>query len=332
MKRNSFLSVFLLILIVLAGCSSVEVKAPEPVSVYVPEPTVVIAEEVPEVFERVYDLDGYELTISASEDEVVVSYPSFIPSEVISTVSEAVVSDFRILEKATVKQESVGSIVLTGLTLEDVKNLTVFLDYRLEDYILLASDPSYSSPADLTVLEDLSVVYTVSTEAGDLVLAFGSDFIQAGFPEKLAEDEKQFLVSYLSDALNLSFDDEYKAVLEERLPLSEILAVVSVLDSEAAEYASTITVASEPVIEVIIVPEAIPEAEPEPEAPSPVPVAEAVSKAIESAKQIAEESVESVGTWFSANPMIVILGVVGFCILLGVLYYFTVHRLKNRKK
>lgn len=329
MRRNSILSLILLILIVLVGCSSVEVKAPEPVPVHVPEPTVVIAEKMPEVFERVYDVDGYELTISASEEEVIVSYPSFIPSEVIRTVSDAIVSDFRILEKATVKQESVGSIVLTGLTLEDVKNLTVFLDYRLEDYILLASDPSYSSPADLTVLEDLSVVYTVSTEAGDLVLAFGSDFIQAGFPEQLSEDEKQFLVSYLSDALNLSFDDEYKAVLEEKLPLSEILAVVSVLDSEAAEYASTITVASEPVIEEIIV--AVPEPEPEPE-PAPVPVAEAVSKAIESAKQIAEESVEEVGTWFSANPMIVILGVVGFCILLGVLYYFTVHRLKNKKK
>ncbi len=329
MKRNSILSVFLLILIVFVGCSSVEVKAPEPVSVPVSEPTAVIVEEVPEVFERVYEMDGYVLKISASEDEVVVSYPSIILSEVIRTVSDAIVSDFRILEKATVKQETEGSVVLTGLTLEDVKNLTVFLDYRLGDYILLASDSSYSATTNLTVLEDLSVVYTISTEAGNLSLTFGSDFIRAGFPEQLSEDEKQFLVSYLSDALNLSFDDENKAALEQRLSLSEILSAVSAFDAEAAEYASTITVASEPVIEEVIV--SVPEPEPEPES-APVPVAEAVSKAIESAKQIAEESVEEVGTWFSANPMIVILSVVGFCILLGVLYYFTVHRLKNKKK
>ncbi len=323
MKRNSILALFLFVMMVLVGCSTTDVKTTEVIPVPVREPEVVSVQAVEpkieeEVFEWTYDKDGISLKISATEEKVVVSYPPSFPVD-------SLVSDFSILEKATVDFEGENA-VLTGLSLDEVKSLAAFLDFKINDYISLAKDPSYNPATNLSISED-SATYTVSTAAGGMVLSLSDGLLKITLPENMAEEEKAFLLSYLSETLNISFDEDGKVVIDEVPSLTEIIALVSSFDKDAAEYAETIVILPEVVEEQVV------EAKTETVAEvKTVPVAEAVSKAIESARQIAEESVEKTGTWFSSNPLIVILSVVGLCILLGVLYYFTVHRLKNKKK
>ncbi|MCR5760507.1 MAG: hypothetical protein K6F82_00660 [Sphaerochaetaceae bacterium] len=327
MKRYSVISVFLLVLIILAGCSTVAVKEAEVVPVEVAEPAatepVAVESEEKEVYEWSHDFNGSSFKISAEEGNAVISYPSAFSAESVKALISLISSDYSILQNAEFNYETEGSVTVTGLSLEDVKDFTLFIDYQLEDYVKQYSDPSYVPLTKLTV-SDSSVTYDVNTEYGVLSAVFTDENLTVSFPHDFTDEEIQSVKNYLSDNFSVVLDENNSCSFTESPALSDILVMAKAAENAVAEFAASLSVVPEVAVkqteEVV------------PEVPS-VPLAEAVSKALESAEQTAEVRKEEVqGTWITANPLIVILGVVGLCILLGILYYFTVHKPKIKKK
>lgn len=160
----------------------------------------------------------------------------------------------------------------------------------------------------LSMAEDGSLVYSLDTEAGTISFIFSDEGLSVSAPDSFTDA----MISEIKESLFSGVES-----IPSSKDFAEVLALLSSVDGKAKEIAASIRL---PEVEEVSVPV----------------ISETVSKTIqnkeESAVQKAESQAAPAASRFNINPLVVILSVVGGCVVLGFLYYLTVHRPKMKKK